>query len=166
MNTNIEIANSQPSLNQITQKIIGETCNQVTFSYGDELLLDFGEMTAYDHPKLRDLRKGTWQLSTRATNFDLRKVHPMFFSSYFKNPMYPTKTRLRLLENKKLTDFVIDSDNFKLTLSFEGNYQLVLKPDLEDDSGLAYWELMMPNEQILTVGPGMFWECKSIHERY
>jgi hypothetical protein len=80
--------------------------------------------------------------------------------------MYPTKRRLRLLENKKLTDFVIDSDNFKLTLSFEDNYQLVLKPDLEDDSGLAYWELMMPNEQILIVGPGLFWECKSIHEPY
>lgn len=58
------------------------------------------------------------------------------------------------------------SNNFKLTLSFEGNYQLVLKPDLEDDSGLAYWELLMPNEQILIVGPGLFWECKSIHEPY
>jgi hypothetical protein len=70
------------------------------------------------------------------------------------------------LENKKLTNFVIDSNNFKLTLSFEDHYELILEPDLEDDSGLAYWELMMPNEQILTVGPGMFWECKSIHERY
>ncbi|TAF10222.1 MAG: hypothetical protein EAZ77_03410 [Nostocales cyanobacterium] len=168
MNNKIEIANSQPNLNQITQKIIGETCNQVTFSYGDELLLDFGEMSAYNHPKLRHLSKGTWQLSTRSTPVYLKKVHPMFFSSYFKNPMYPTtKRKLRLLENKKLTDFVIDTNkNFQLTLSFEGNYRLVLKPDLEDDSGLAYWELMMPNEQILTVGPGMFWECKSIHERY
>jgi hypothetical protein len=25
---------------------------------------------------------------------------------------------------------------------------------------------MMPNEQILIVGPGQFWECKSIHEPY
>ena len=77
-----------------------------------------------------------------------------------------SKIQLQCLENKKLTNFVIDSNNFKLTLSFEDHYELILEPDLEDDSGLAYWELMMPNEQILTVGPGMFWECKSIHERY
>jgi hypothetical protein len=71
---------------------------------------------------------------------------------------------LQDLENKKLTNFVIDPHNFQLTLSFEEGYELVLKPDLEDDSGIAYWELIMPNEQILIVGPGMFWECKSIHE--
>jgi len=156
-----QILNSQPNLNEITQKIIGETCHQITFSYGDELLLHFGKMTAYNHPKLAHLRKGSWQLSTRATNFDLRK-----FSSYFKNYMCLTKRQLRRLENKKLTNFVIDSNNFKLTLSFECGYELILEPDLEDDSGLAYWELMMPNEQILIVGPGLFWECKSIHEPY
>jgi hypothetical protein len=142
MTPKTSLANSILDLNQITQPIIGETCHQIAFSYGDELLLDFGEMTAYNHPRLAHLRKGSWQLSTRATNFDLRK-----FSSYFKN-------------------FVIDSNNFKLTLSFECGYELILEPDLEDDSGLAYWELMMPNEQILIVGPGLFWECKSIHEPY
>ncbi|AFZ57434.1 hypothetical protein H6G54_26185 [Anabaena cylindrica FACHB-243] len=169
MTPKTSLANSIANLNQIIQPIIGETCHQITFSYGDELRLHFGEMIPYNHPKLRHLRKGTWQLSTRATPVYLRKVHPMLFNSYFKHPIgVVTKRRLRLLlENKKLTDFVIDTNkNFKLILSFEGNYQLVLKPDLEDDSGLAYWELLMPNEQILTVGPGMFWECKSIHERY
>jgi hypothetical protein len=42
-------------------------------------------------------------------------------------------------------------------LSFEDDYQLILEPNLEDDSGLAHWELFMPTEQILTVGPGYFW---------
>ena len=161
MTPKTSLANSILNLNQITQPIIGETCHQIAFSYGDELLLDFGEMTAYNHPRLAHLRKGSWQLSTRATNFDLRK-----FSSYFKNYMCLTKRQLRRWENKKLTNFVIDSNNFKLTLSFECGYELILEPDLEDDSGLAYWELMMPNEQILIVGPGLFWECKSIHEPY
>ena len=60
-----QILNSLLNLNQIIQPIIGETCHQIAFSYGDELLLNFGEMTAYSHPKLSHLRKGSWQLSTR-----------------------------------------------------------------------------------------------------
>ena len=57
---------------------------------------------------------------------------------------------------------VIDANNISLTLLFEGDYKLILEPDLQDDSGLAYWELFMPTEQVLSVGPGLFWECKSI----
>jgi hypothetical protein len=160
-----EILNYQLNLNQIIQPIIGETCHQIGFSYGDELILDFGEMTAYNHPKLKHLRKGSWQLSTRATPWYLM-MNNMFL--FIPAPQFTTdhaQMYLQDLENKKLTNFVIDPNkNFQLTLSFEDGYELVLNPDLEDDSGLAYWELLMPNEQILIVGPGQFWECKSIHE--
>jgi hypothetical protein len=45
----------------ITEAFIGETCNQVSFSYGDELKLDFGEMTPCEHPKLAHLLKGSWR---------------------------------------------------------------------------------------------------------
>jgi hypothetical protein len=87
-----------------------------------------------------------------------------------ENTVEFAKMQLQCLENTKLTNFVTlaKSNEMKLILSFERdlNYELILEPDLEDDSGLAYWELMMPNEQILIVGPGPFWECKSIHERY
>ncbi|MBK1988553.1 hypothetical protein A0J48_013560 [Sphaerospermopsis aphanizomenoides BCCUSP55] len=161
-----EILNSQPNLNQIIRPIIGETCHQVRFSYGDELRLHFGEMKPYNHPKLKHLRKGSWQLSTRATPWFLMHNNMFLFL-----PLLPKLTTDHaqvalqcFLENKKLTNFVIDPNNFQLTLSFEDSYELVLEPDLEDDSGLAYWELLMPNEQILIVGPGQFWECKSIHE--
>jgi hypothetical protein len=172
MTPKTSLANSILNLNQIIQPIIGETCHQITFSYGDELRLHFGEMIAYSHPKLSHLRKGTWRLNTRATPWYLMLRNSLFshcHSSMFvnnQNAAELAKIQLQCLENKKLTNFVIDSNNFKLTLSFEDHYELILEPDLEDDSGLAYWELMMPNEQILTVAPGMFWECKSIHERY
>jgi len=68
------------------------------------------------------------------------------------------------LEHKKLIDLKIDAETLRLTLSFEDHYQLILEPDLEDDSGLAHWELFMPTEQVLTVGPDYFWSCKSIYE--
>jgi hypothetical protein len=170
MTPKTSLANSILNLNQITQPIIGETCHQIAFSYGDELLLDFGKMTAYNHPKLAHLRKGSWQLSTRATPWYLILEKGVSWSSSMlvnnENTVEFAKMQLQCLENTKLTNFVIDSNNFKLTLSFECGYELILEPDLEDDSGLAYWELMMPNEQILIVGPGLFWECKSIHEPY
>jgi hypothetical protein len=74
------------------------------------------------------------------------------------------KKVLQQLENKELIDFAIDAHNISLTLVFEGDYKLILEPDFQDDSGLPYWELFMPTEQVLTVGPDFFWECKSIHE--
>jgi hypothetical protein len=171
MNPKTSLANSILDINQITQPIIGEICHQVAFSYGDELLLDFGEMTAYNHPKLAHLRKGSWQLSTRATPWYLMLGDNIFSHSYmyanYQNAAELTKIPLQYLENKKITNFALGGNhNFKLTLSFEDHYELILEPDLEDDSGLAYWELLMPNEQILIVGPGLFWECKSIHEPY
>jgi hypothetical protein len=46
----------------IIQPIIGEICHQISFSYGDELELDFGEMTPYEHPRLADLLRGSWRL--------------------------------------------------------------------------------------------------------
>ncbi|MDB9439245.1 hypothetical protein PN450_21165 [Dolichospermum lemmermannii CS-548] len=172
MTPKTSLANSILDINQIIQPIIGEICHQITFSYGDELRLHFGKMTAYNHPKLAHLCKGSWRLNTRATPWYLMIGDNLFsYSSLYanyENAAELAKIPLQYLENKKLTNFVIpaNSNDMKLTLSFEDHYELILEPDLEDDSGLAYWELMMPNEQILTVSPGMFWECKSIHERY
>ncbi|OIP68596.1 MAG: hypothetical protein AUK43_15225 [Oscillatoriales cyanobacterium CG2_30_40_61] len=173
MVTQTSLANSQPNIEQIisviTKPIIGETCHQVTFSYGDELRLDLGEMSAYSHPKLKHLRKGSWQFGTRATSWIFQQGDQVLISTLQVNidvDIDTIKKVLQQLENKELINFVIDAQNISLTLLFEGNYQLILEPDLQDNSGLAYWELFMPTEQVLTVGPGLFWECKSIHERY
>ncbi len=168
------LANLQPNLEQIisviTKPIIGETCHQVRFSYGDELRLDFGKMSAYSHPKLKHLYKGSWQFGTRATPWVFKQGDQVLTSALQVNidaEIDSVKKLLQqLLENKELINFVVDAQNISLTLLFEGNYQLILQPDLQDNSGLAYWELFMPTEQVLTVGPGLFWECKSIHERY
>jgi hypothetical protein len=176
MTTQTYIFDSQTDLKQIIQiiirKIIGETCCQIDFSYGNELQLDFGEMKAHSHPKLLHLSKGSWQLSTRASKCILKKNSKILISDIdidLYNRLELDMVALgvletvRQLQNKKLNDLVIDNISMGLTLFFEDNYQFILNPDLEDDSGLAYWELIMPNEQMLTVGPGLFWEYKSIH---
>jgi len=151
----------------ITQSLIGEICHQVSFSYGDELKLHFGEMTPYDHPKLAHLLKGSWQFGARATPWMVKhgdRVLVVTSESDTDEETQNAKVVVKQLENKKLLDLTVDAETIRLTLNFENHYQLILEPDLEDDSGLAYWELFMPTEQILTVGPGYFWSCKSIHE--
>ncbi|CAD5926548.1 hypothetical protein PCC9214_01004 [Planktothrix tepida] len=165
--------NQKPDIEQIipviTKPMIGEICHQVIFSYGDELRLDFGDMSAYTHPKLANLRKGSWQFGTRATPWILKQGDQVLTSSLPVNidteiddsQIDAVKKVVQQLENKELIDLQIDDHNISLTLLFQGDYKLILEPDLQDDSGLAYWELFMPTDQVLTVGPGLFWECKS-----
>ena len=42
----------------LTRQLIGETCHQVHFNYGDELCPDFGIMSPHEHPKLQHLQIG------------------------------------------------------------------------------------------------------------
>jgi len=117
MVTQTSLANSQPNIEQIisviTKPIIGETCHQVTFSYGDELRLDFGEMSAYNHPKLKHLRKGSWQFCTRATSWIFQQGDQVLTSKLQVNidaEIDTVKKLLQQLENKELINLV--NDNF------------------------------------------------------
>jgi len=151
----------------IIQPMIGEICHQVSFSYGDELELDFGEMTPCEHPKLAHLLKGSWRFGARATPWTVKHNKQVLVVTSEADTDEQTaiaKDIVKQVEQKKLIDLTVEADTIRLTLSFEDDYQLILDPDLEDDSGLALWELFMPTEQILAIGPGYFWSCKSIHE--
>ncbi|MEA5560578.1 hypothetical protein [Planktothrix agardhii] len=177
MATQTSIANQKPGIKKIisviTKPMIGEICHQVIFSYGDELRLDFGEMSAYTHPKLAHLRKGSWQLGTRATPWVFKQGDRILTSSLpvdidgeiDDSEIDAVKKVVQKLENKELINFVISDHDISLTLVFKDDYKLILEPDLQDDSGLAYWELFMPTEQILTVGPGFVWECKQLSHK-
>jgi len=162
----------QPSIEKIipniTQPMIGEICHQVSFSYGDELELDFGEMTPCEHPKLAHLLRGSWQFGARATPWSVKHNNQVLVVTSESDTDEQTaiaKEIVKQLEQKKLIDLTVEANTIRLTLSFEDDYQLILDPDLEDDSGLAHWELFMPTEQVLAIGPGYFWSCKSIYER-
>ncbi|MFM7600361.1 MAG: hypothetical protein ACKO7R_04050 [Pseudanabaena sp.] len=151
----------------ITQALIGEICQQVSFSYGDELKLHFGEMTPCKHPKLAHLLRGSWRFGARATPWTVKhqgQILVVTSEADTDEQIAIAKEIVKQLEHKKLIDLTVEAETIRLTLSFEDGYQLILDPDLEDDSGLAHWELFMPTEQVLAIGPGYFWSCKSIHE--
>jgi hypothetical protein len=153
----------------LTRPLIKETCTQVSFSYGDELCLDFGVLTPEDHPKLQGLLKGSWQLGTRATPWLLKKAGQILLDSEKPETGDEIKNAKKLtqdsLVNKKILKFEVNSDNLELQILFEDDYELILQPDLED-LDLSYWDLFMPNDKVLEVGAGYFWSCKSVHDRY
>ena len=164
--------NIQPNLSRIIpsimQPMIGEICRQVSFSYGDELVLDFGELTPYTHPQLADLSKGSWQLTTQATPWRVKQDDQVLVAtatSDTEEEITQAKILVKQLENKKLLSLFVEKNTIHLILNFEDEYQLIIEPDLTNDSGLAYWELLMPTEQILSIGPGYFWSCKSVYDR-
>ena len=168
-NSNIQISQEIVNVvNILTEQLIGEICHQVRFSYGDELHLDFGEMSICDHPKLRNLLKGSWQFGTRATPWLLKKSGQLLLKSEEPETDDEIKNAKQLtresLENKKILKFEVNPENLELQLLFEEDYELILQPDLED-LDLSYWDLLMPNDKVLEVGAGYFWSCKSVYDR-
>jgi hypothetical protein len=153
----------------LTNQLIGETCKQVRFSYGDELCLHFGEMISCQNPKLEDQQKGSWRFGARATPWFLKQTDRLLIDERVLETDAEIENAKQLtqksLTDKQILKLAINPVSLNLQLCFEENYELMLQPDLEEDSDLAYWELFMPTEQILEIGPGYFWSCKSIHDR-
>lgn len=146
----------------IVKPLIGEVCSQVRFSYGDELVLDFGELSNYNHPKLSYLQKGSWQLCTRATDWILTKENIGQISSFNAATNFDiAKEAIKQLKNKKLIEFSINYHSFYCCLTFDDNYHFILQCDYEDEIDLAYFELFMPEHKVLVFGPKLNWEFKS-----
>lgn len=142
----------------ILKQLKDEVCTQIHYSYGDELILDFGELSNHTHPKLNHLQKGEWQLGFRASEWKFFKDGKFKTSS---NILHENKDLLHLIVNNKLTDVVIDQETFKCTLKFENNFRIEIECDLESNDDLAHFELFMPEHKYLSFGPKLDWEYKS-----
>jgi hypothetical protein len=47
-------------------------------------------------------------------------------------------------------------------MGFSNGYELILIPEIEDDSGLPYWEMFTPEAMVLKVGPNAMWSYNSV----
>ena len=154
---------------QLTQDLIGERCTQVHFSYGDELCLDFGKLSPCDHPKLRDLLEGEWILCTRTTPWRIFADQQLILDSEIPKTDEEIEQAKQFaqeqIQGKTLVNLAINAEDLTTSLHFDDRYSLILYPDL-DDEDLQHWVLFMPTEQVLTIGPGYTWSCKSFNDRY
>ncbi|MGA1285180.1 MAG: hypothetical protein ACO34J_14140 [Prochlorothrix sp.] len=153
----------------LTQALHGETCTQVHFSYGDELCLDFGPLSPCEHPKLTHRKRGTWELCTRATPWKIYRDRQLLLDSESPNTDREIAQAKAIaqdtLQGQILKTFNLNPETLETELSFSEHYTLIFYPDLWDEDELQHWVLFMPSEQVLAIGPGYHWACRSIHDR-
>ena len=153
----------------LTNQLVGEKCQAVRFSYGDELCLHYGELTNYDHPSLQELQKGSWCLRTRATPWILKQDLKILVDSEESETedeiAIAKELVITVLTNQKLLKIATNPENLGLQLSFSEKLELLLQPDEEIDHDLDYWELFTPDEKVLKIGAGYNRSYKSIHDR-
>jgi len=123
------------AIHTIVDQLLGETCWQAKFSYGDELTLHFGT------------RGTNWQLS--------RASHCIVNSDATPETM---RENVRQIEGLALTALDINYPSLGLILTFEEQLQLSVLPCLADDEyELPYWELFTPEHYVLKVGSRLTW---------
>ena len=111
--------------NELTSKLIGQPLTQVSDSYGDVVVLHFGNLTNYTHPKLSDLTRSDYELVIKMSNLVINGD----------------------LINHILKEVVV-SFTLNLHLTFDNNKSIrVFSNDTETE--LPYWELWIPGDNYI-----------------
>lgn len=163
------------------QQLVGQPFLFISFSYGDELTLHFGQTQSYDSPKLSHLRRGSYVIAARASSWFLSSQtspslvigteEPLSFSSQEAQPLAPQDLEAREVIKAGVRIVAVDAIRLKtsakasyafgLSMSLQdGTSAFVLPlPDSDNDvvSGVADWEIFTPYDRFLTVGPELRW---------
>lgn len=146
------------NMQQVQEKVNGlcnKRCFEASLSYGEELRLEFGnEYILIKTPKFT-IKRGEWSLGTRASNWTLnyqnhnQNQKELIVSSNADSET--VRNHIVQLENKLVTSCKVNTDG-SLQIDFEKYYIFNVYPNFEDSKdGLAYWELLIPNNKVLEV---------------
>ncbi len=138
------------ALTQLASNLIGETCWRVNFSYGDELMLHFGDRLPYRQASMSGQEKGAWILGTRVSPWQIYAAGAMVADS--ETNAAELSTQIRLPIGKKVRDVKLDPATMQLSIEFTDDLSLVLQPELDSEAGLPEWELFMPSGMVLQAG--------------
>lgn len=143
----------------IANRVVGEKCWKAALSYGDELMLHFGEQIPYTHPSMVGKHKGSWILGTRGTAWQLNNPSDATATLDTEAAILDIfKRELRQLEGNVLQSLKIGHPVLGLTLDFSQGIQLTITPPVRYDKfDLPYWELFTPDHQVLQVGTQSSW---------
>ncbi|MEB3338699.1 MAG: hypothetical protein VKJ46_14615 [Leptolyngbyaceae bacterium] len=167
----------QSNTNYLKQ-LIDQPLLQLRFSYGDELTLHFGNPQQYSSPKLQHLVKGSYIIGARASPWLLFNPDGIFLGYDEEKSEFQSisrrvnkqeiKTNVNLIQSGTLIDaadlFTIqDLENawgFGLWLHLANGSLLLIIPNsgkekILQDEEVADWEIFMPNNLYLRVGPGL-----------
>lgn len=111
--------------NELTSKLIGQPLTQVSDSYGDVVVLHFGNLTNYTHPKLSDLTRSDYELVIKMSNLVINGD----------------------LINHILKEVVV-SFTLNLHLTFDNNKSICVFSN-NSETELPYWELWIPGDNYI-----------------
>jgi hypothetical protein len=155
--TEIRASRDLGKLALLAGKLQGEKCLRAELSYGDELVLHFGEPRPYRHPKLQGQVRGSWVLETFATPWMLLQVpgRPNLLFGVLPTGSVPVprddvEASLVTLQGASVSEVrVTDCD---VNLRFDtGAIWTTLARYAEPDLDLPLWELLTPDRMYLKV---------------
>jgi hypothetical protein len=136
--------------------IIGEVCWGTRLSYGDEFHFEIGHKIP--NPILKNKEKGSWSLGTRASDWSLYLSNEKLVES--TDELDLIRDKIHLMDENRISSFKIGYPKLGLEIMFVNKMILRIKPTWDDDSQLAHWYLMMPNNMFLKVGPASTWSYR------
>jgi hypothetical protein len=143
-------------LHELTKAIIGQPCWNIRLGYGEELKLEIGEQVPYRHPYFAGQYQGAWMLGSRGTDWTLKLPDGMLLNS--DDDIEIIKQKIQGIVNTDIVSFNAQYPGFSLVISFSNGAVLNIAPSAEDLLfDLAYWELFMPENKHLSLGPGSKW---------
>lgn len=113
------------------ESLVRKQLTLVAFSYGDELVLNFGNLIPYEHKKLKHLLKGEYQVSLGLCSCSLYHKGELLIQSplddnddSYLSDKDKDKELMRQLEHKTLKECKWDNITTSITLTFEDDYNL------------------------------------------
>ncbi|MFB2834836.1 hypothetical protein [Floridanema evergladense] len=144
---------------EITMKAFLQICWKATLSYGDELSLHIGAKIPYSQKSMVGKEKGEWIVGTRGTPWQLKFGGETIATS--EEDAENIRGKVKAIENNHISWFV-PTPELGFNMGFSNGYELILIPEIEDDSGLPYWEMFTPEAMVLKVGPNAIWSYTSV----
>jgi hypothetical protein len=124
-------------IDAILRSLEGLRCLRTETGYGDELILHFGRLEARSVGwKSEPILLGEWRLGNRATETSVVGPSPVG----------------QVVRSAKTTP------KLGLVLGLEATTIEIAPARTDTRTGVAHWELFMPDGDLLSVGPGNEWK--------
>ncbi len=150
-------------LQQLLGDLVGQPCLRAEFSYGEELVIRFGEGKPHKHPKLAGVTRGAWELSVLASPWSLypdsAKSLAFLVGLPFPSGIHLPRVDRKIVEDSlaRLTGSQVQAVKLApsladLSIQFSNamTWQLLSKY-AEPDPELPIWELATPYGMFIQV---------------
>lgn len=137
--------------------MVGKTCKQITYAYGNELYIEIGEIHTLKYEKYK-ITTTEWMIGTRGTGWHLFDNNYSLVVDSESSPKVISHESSILVE-MQVTNVDIKYPELWLEVRFNNLYTFRIQPTDEDAQyeDIAYWQVFTPDKRLIQVGPGLNW---------